>query len=136
MQISVKLKRFSRLPFHAGAELADSSYPGLTTLIIDADEAELDYLEQTIQPQLLRLSLWQAELIEPDELSPALQPLVHGMPLVRVCGEVVEQLASGQLRIKLADHPQPLQVWCELAASVRPGQRLCLQGELHATVAD
>lgn len=136
MQISVKLKRLSRLPFHAGAELAECSYAGLQTLIIDADEAELDRLEQTTDYQQLNLSLWQATFTDAEQLSPALQPLVNGMPLVRVCGEVVARLGADQLLLKLADHPQPLHLWCEQASAVGIGQRLCLQGELHATLPD
>lgn len=136
MQIRVKLKRLSRLPFHAGAELAECDYAGLQTLIIDADEAELDMLEQTTDYQHLNLSLWQAELIDAEQLTPALQPLVNGMPLVRVCGEVVAKLSADQLLLKLADHPKPLHLWCEQASTVSIGQRLCLQGELHATLPD
>lgn len=134
MQIRVKLKRLSRLPFHAGAELAESSYAGIQTLIIDAGETELDELEHATASLQFKLSLWQAEIIYTEELTPALQPLINGMPLIRVCGEVVARLENEQLSLKLNDHPQPLQIWCEQAATVGIGQRLCLQGELHATL--
>lgn len=140
MRISVGIKSLSRLPYQAAAVLRNSSYPGLYSLIIDADETELDQLQQQQEqqlPVLLTLSLWQAELAAteslPEDAAALYQPLA-ALPEVWLQGRVGGQLSADTALLQL-ETEQTLMVWFSAPIALEQGSWLCVKGELHATLA-
>lgn len=138
MRISVGIKSLSRLPYQAAAVLRNSSYPGLYSLIIDADETELDQLQQQQEQQLpvrLTLSLWQAELAAtesfPEDAAALYQPLA-ALPEVWLQGRVAGQLSADTALLQL-ETEQTLMVWISAPIALEQGSWLCVKGELHAT---
>ena len=141
MRVSVGIKSLSRLPYQAAAVLRNSSYHGLYSLIIDADETELDQLQQQQEqqlPVLLTLSLWQAELAAveslPEDAAALYQPLA-ALPEVWLQGRVAGQLSADTALLQLETEPAPLMVWFSAPIALEQGRWLCVKGELHATLA-
>lgn len=139
MRVSVGIKSLSRLPYQAAAVLRNSSYPGLYSLIIDADETELDQLQQQQEqqlPVLLTLSLWQAELAAtkslPEDAAALYQPLA-ALPEVWLQGRVAGQLSADSVLLQLETELTPLMVWFSAPIALEQGNRLRVKGELHAT---
>ncbi|MCT8125928.1 hypothetical protein H1D31_07835 [Alishewanella sp. BS5-314] len=139
MRISVGIKSLSRLPYQAAAVLRNSSYPGLYSLIIDADETELDQLQQQQEqqvPVLLTLSLWQAELAATESLpkdAAALNQPLAALPEVWLQGRVAGQLSADTALLQLEKEQTPLVVWFSSPIALEQGCWLCVKGELHAT---
>jgi len=138
MRVSVGIKSLSRLPYQAAAVLRNSSYHGLYSLIIDADETELDQLQQQQEqqlPVLLTLSLWQAELAAtesfPEDAAALYQPLA-ALPEVWLQGRVAGQLSADTALLQL-ETEQTLMVWFSAPIALEQGSWLCVKGELHAT---
>lgn len=139
MRVSVGIKSLSRLPYQAAAVLRNSSYHGLYSLIIDADETELDQLQQQQEqqlPVLLTLSLWQAELAAtkslPEDAAALYQPLA-ALPEVWLQGRVAGQLSADTALLQLETEQTPLMVWFSAPIALEQGSWLCVKGELHAT---
>ena len=137
MQIDAKITRLSRLPYTAGAELAQCSYAGLKTLIIDGDEDDFDAIEQSRQHTFtLRCSLWEAKQLSDDDIqtNPSLQAIVTTLPQVNVSGQIQQIISAEQLLLTLVDSTEPLAVWLNDTQQLSVGQHLNCSGELHASV--
>ncbi|WP_445427280.1 hypothetical protein [Alishewanella sp. HL-SH05] len=137
MQIDTQITKLSRLPYTAGAELAQCSYTGLKALIIDGDEDDFDAIAERRQQTItLRCSLWEAKRLSDDDIqaNPSLQAIVASLPQIKVSGVVQQILSDEQLLLRLTDSAEPLPVWLSDTQQLCVGQPLNCCGELHASV--
>lgn len=128
MQLQIKSLR--RLPFQAAAEV-ESPFPALKNIVIDADEAQLDSVEET-RLAVVKLNLWHARPIEIHSAEAVLS-ISNALPEVQICGEVANILSHDCIEIQL-DETHLIKVWSEVALSTKPGDVLAFQGEIHGSI--